>query len=149
MKQDFYSYKFDNQRLEFEFESISQEKTIRKIIAYTPLSKNSDMYNLALGDFLDNGEVSDLTVSNNADMEKVIATVVQTIFIFFEQQPNSLIYLKGSTVERTRLYRIVISKELFEAQKLFDLYGELDNQFEVFVPNRSYQAFVIGLKLIK
>ncbi len=115
MKQDFYSYKSDNQKLEFEFESISQEKRIRKIIVYTPLSENGNMYNLALGDFLDNGEVSDLTVSNNADMEKVIATIVQTIFVFFEQHPNSLIYFKGSTVERIRLYRIIISKELFEA----------------------------------
>jgi hypothetical protein len=34
MKQDFYSYKSDSQELIFEFESISQEKTIQKIIAY-------------------------------------------------------------------------------------------------------------------
>ncbi len=101
---------------------------------------------MALGDILENGEVSDLTVSNNADMEKVIATIVQTMFCFFEKHPECFIYFKGSTPERTRLYRIIISRELQEASKIFQIYGIIDSEITNFELNCSYDSFVIALK---
>ena len=146
MKQKFYHYKADTESLFFEFTSVSEEKTISKIITYSPLPDDPEIYNLALGDILLNGEVSDLTVSNNSDMEKVIATVVRTIFNFFEKHPENAIYFKGSSPERTRLYRIIISKELNEAQKLFNFYGIINGNLEYFSQNRPYQAFIITLK---
>ena len=146
MKQDFYNYEVGNDGLYFSFTSVSEHKIIPKIIVYTPFPNDPNFFNLALGDILENGEISDLTVSNNSDMEKVIATVIRTMFNLFENHPDKLIYFKGSTPERTRLYRIIITKELNEANKLFDLYGIIDDRLEDFEINRPYQAFVIGLK---
>ena len=131
----------------FEFESISPHQRIKKIIAYTLLQQDSDIYNLALGDILETGEVSDLSVSNNSDMVKVIATVVKSLFLFFEKYPNSFVFFKGSTPERTRLYRIIISRELNQAQKKFVIYGEINSEIEYFRPNQDYTSFIISLKL--
>ncbi len=47
----------------------------------------------------------DVTVkSNNGDILKVLATVVQIARIFINQFPNAEIFFIGSTEERTRLY---------------------------------------------
>ncbi len=100
MKQEFYKYEIDKDCLLFRFESRSIEKTIQKIITYTPFPDNPEVYNLALGDILKNGEVSDLSVSNNDDMQKVMATVVRTMLRFFEKYPDNFVYFKGSTPER-------------------------------------------------
>ena len=56
-------------------------------------------------------------------MEKVIATVVQTLFVFFEKYPDNDVYFEGSTLSRTRLYRIILSKELTDAKKVFVIQG--------------------------
>jgi hypothetical protein len=146
MKSEFYSYISDESCLLFEFNSISDLKIIRKIIAYSPFPDNPNLFNLALGDLLANGEVSDMSVSNNSDMEKVIATVIQTMFHFFKKHPDCLIYIIGSTAERTRLYRIIIAREITEANKYFQIYGVIESEIESFHPNRSYDSFVIGLR---
>lgn len=146
MKQDYYKYEIVNDCLLFRFESKSVEKTIEKIITYTPFPDNPEVYNLALGDILKNGEVSDLSVSSNDDMQKVMATVVRTMLRFFEKHPDNFVYFKGSTPERTRLYRIIISRDLLVGKELFDIYGVIGENLEEFIANKPYDAFVIALK---
>ena len=146
MKSEFYKFKRDENALFFEFQSVSKEKTINKVIAYTSFEHQPDIFNLALGDILESGEVSDMTISNNSDLEKIIATVVQTIFLFFEKYPKNFVYFKGSTDIRTRLYRIVIARELEEANQFFKIYGISNTLIERFELNRSYDSFVIALK---
>lgn len=146
MKSEFYSYVVDDACLLFEFDSISNLKVIRKIIVYSPFPDNPNLFNLALGDLMDSGQVSDMSVSNNSDMDKVIATVIQTMFRFFERHSDCLLYIIGSTAERTRLYRIIITKELVEASKYFRIYGIIESEIESFLPNRSYDSFVLGLR---
>ena len=43
-------------------------------------------------------------------MEKVLATVVQTLGVFFMEFEGAKVFFKGSTPSRTRLYRIIIAK---------------------------------------
>ncbi|MDZ7933632.1 MAG: hypothetical protein U5M51_01380 [Emticicia sp.] len=146
MKSEFYNFSTNENALSFEFQSVSERKIVNKIVVYSPFPDNPQLFNLALGDILENGEVSDLTVSNNADMEKVIATIVQTMFCFFEKYPECFVYFKGSTPERTRLYRIIISRELEEANRTFQIYGIIDSEITVFERNCSYDSFVLALK---
>ncbi len=146
MKSAFYNFQSDDDLLVFKFQSVSKSKTINKVVVYSPIPNNTELYNLALGDILENDEVSDLTVSNNSDLEKIIATIVQTMFRFFEKYPQSYIYFKGSTPERTRLYRIIISKEYNEATKIFKIYGIFDEKLQPFELNCPYESFVIALK---
>lgn len=127
----------------FRFESISEYKRIRKVITYSPFSRFRDGYNLALFDVLSDGSFSDLSVSNNQDMEKIFGTVVKSMLSFFVKNPTALLYVTGSTPSRTRLYTIIIRKELSEARKFFEIYGLKGNAQEQFVPNHRYDAFLI------
>lgn len=147
MKSEFYNFRNNENCLLFEFQSVSDLRVIEKVIVYSPFEEDSSIYNLALGDILRNGEVSDLTVSNNSDLEKVISTVVQTLFRFFEKYSESSVYFKGSTPQRTRLYRIIISKEIEEAKKIFNIFGIIDTKIEKFELNRPYDSFVLTLKM--
>lgn len=146
MKQKFYKYQSNDDFLWFEFESVSEQKTVKKVVVYTPFEDNIELFNLALADSFSDGSYSDKSVTNNDDMEKVMATVIQTLLHFFEKYPSKMVYVEGSTPERTRLYRIIISRELFQIEKIFTIYGIIDNNSEPFLPNRNYDAFVIALK---
>ena len=66
-----------------------------------------DFYNLAFGDEdLAAGEINDSIVSNNNDSNKVLATVVTTVYAFTDKYPEAWVYATGSTRSRTRLYRM-------------------------------------------
>lgn len=128
----------------YAFTSISQQKAVQKLIIFNPI--DAAMYNLALVDLLDSGEVSDTAVSDNQDMEQVLATVIQIILHFLRDKPTTSIVFKGSTLSRTRLYRAVIGKHLTEITKLCTVQGIIaDNQVEVFQANQNYTAFVVSL----
>lgn len=146
MKQQYYKYLRDEECLWFEFESVSKQKTVRKVVIYTPFQDNPDIFNLALADAFPDGSFSDKSVTNNEDMEKVMATVIRTLLRFFEKHSSKMVYVEGSTIERTRLYRIIISRELSEIEKIFTIYGLLEFDTEVFRKNQNYNAFVITLK---
>jgi hypothetical protein len=63
------------------------------------------LYNLAFGDKdHSTGEIDDKVISNNGDSEKVLATVVATVYAFTDKYPETWIYATGSTKARTRLY---------------------------------------------
>ena len=143
MKTDYYEAVPSEDCLIFRFESISEFRSIPKIIAYTKLSRGSKHYNLSLCDILEGGKICDLSISNNSDMHKVIATVVKSMITFFGVYPDFSIYIRGSTPGRTRLYNIIISKELSEAKRIFEIYGFRGKTKEVFIPNRVYDAFLI------
>jgi len=145
MKSEFYKTTSSEDCLTFRFESISEKKTIKKIITFVRISDSIDLYNLAFGDLKADDTTDDLSVSNNADLEKVIATVLQSIVLFFKAYPKALLYIKGSTPARTRLYRIVIDQALGEYQKGFEIFGMLDTEIEFFGRNRPYTAFVVKL----
>lgn len=146
MNRPFYKFHSDAEALYFYFDSVSNRRTIKKIVGYTPMTTLLNGYNLGFGDLYDDGTVDDISVSNNDDMEKVIATVVRTMFHFFDTYPHKFVFVEGSTPERTQLYRIIINKELKEVQDLFEIYGFIGDNIEVFASNRPYDSFLITLK---
>lgn len=79
-------------------------------------------------------------------MEKVLATVFRTMEIFFKNYPDFGIAFSGSTLERTRLYRIAITRELESALKLFNIMGVRDGLLYSFEPNIEFDAFLFTLK---
>ena len=146
MNYPYYDYEFSPDGLRFEFDSISDRKTIRKIIQYTPLPMNPSIYNLGFGDLKENGTIDDLVVSNNNDMEMVLATIVQTMLTFFELMPEKTVIILGSTQSRTRLYQIVIAKFMAEAEPVLKIRGIWNGEIEAFVAHKQYDAFLINLK---
>lgn len=79
-------------------------------------------------------------------MEKVLATVVQTLIEFFSDRPKCFVFFTGSNSVRTRLNRIAIGNYKSEYDHLYRIFGRIDNKFELFAPNRNYDAFLISLK---
>jgi len=105
-----------------------------------------NFYNLAFGDKNPTGIIDDLVVTNNGDVQKVLATVVAAIFEFFIHYPDAWVYAIGSTPSRTRLYSISINKYFSSIEMDFDLFGQKELSWEVFVPGVNYSSFLICKK---
>lgn len=146
MKLDKYELKSGEQLEVFEFDSLGTNGKITKIVQYTP-TNYKDLYNLGFGDKnIETGAIDDLAISNNGDSEKVLATVVATLFAFIDRHKEAMVYATGSTKARTRMYRMGITKYLDEIKEDFEVYGELENGWEEFRKDVEYEAFLVKLK---
>ena len=105
------------------------------------------MYNLAFGDKdTSTGNIDDSIISNNGDSESVLATIVETVYAFTNENPEALIYATGSTKARTRLYRMGISKYLSEARNDLEIYGQIDGKWQTFKKGVDYEGFLVKRK---
>ncbi len=118
MQSEFYPFQSDDDQLYFEFVRISFERTIRKAVLFTEFPHSNGLFNLALLDVLPNGELSDIaSPENNLDLEKAMSTVSECLRIFLERYPYAEIKIQGNTPAKSRLYRMVLGKELSNIQK--------------------------------
>jgi len=132
----------------FEFISEGPKGRITKIVQYSPTNYKG-LYNLGFGDKnADTGFIDDFVISNNGDSEKVLATVVATLYAFTDKHTDALIYATGSTKYRTRLYRMGITKYIDEALSDFYIWGETQDDWEVFRKDIEYTGFFCATKKI-
>ncbi len=146
MKIPCYDFESSPDGLRFEFDSISDRKKIRKVVEFTPLPQNPEIFNLGFGDMKTDGTIDDLIVSNNQDMEKVLATIILIIFEFFKTQTGKIILILGSTASRSRLYQIVIAKNITEMNDILLVKGIRNGEVEDFVSEVNYEGFFIKMK---
>lgn len=140
-----YHYKTNSGFLDYEFVSEGPKGNIIKVIRFTQIGNTT--FNLAFGDLDEmTGEISDITVTNNDDSRKVLATVAATVYDFTNQYPGSLVVAKGSTLSRTRLYRMGITNHWKHISIDFEVYGLKDGTWESFAERRDYEAFLIRRK---
>jgi len=146
MKLPKYPLASSDKMMTFEFISEGPKGLIHKLVRYQPTNLK-DVYNLAFGD-KDNttGNIDDTVISNNADGEKVLATVVATIYAFTDKYPDVWIYATGSTKSRTRLYRMGISKFITDVDEDFEVLGELSDNWDIFRKNVEYEGFLVRRK---
>ena len=143
MRLDRYELKSGEKLEVFEFISIGNKERIIKLVQYTP-TNYKDLYNLGFGDKnAETGEIDDNVISNNGDSEKVLATVVSTLFAFTDKHKDAMIYATGSSKSRTRLYRMGIAKYLDEAKNDFEIFGETKEGWVDFNKNIDYEAFLL------
>lgn len=90
--------------------------------------------------------IDDLVVTDNNDTEKVLATVVAAVYVFLEKHPTAYVYAQGSTIARTRLYRMGINRFYDEMRKDFYLYGRKGDIFMEFERNVEYEGFLAQRK---
>ena len=146
MKLDKYELKSGEQLEVFEFVSVGTKGKITKLVQYTP-TNYKDLYNLGFGDKnADTGEIDDDVISNNGDSEKVLATVVATLYAFTDKHPETMVYATGSTLSRTRLYRMGITKYIVEAESDFEIFGELEEEWDEFKKDIEYRGFLVKRK---
>jgi len=142
-----YQYKTENHFEYFEFYSEGAKGIVKKVIEYQKTS-NENIYNLAFGDYDEAAKgIDDLSVTNNGDSLKVLATVASTIYAFLEKHPNAMIIATGSTSVRTRLYRMGITNNLSEILEDFVIFGFTKNETWVeFEIDEDYEAFLVTKK---
>lgn len=142
MKEKFYPFKASEDYLFYYFESRSEERTIPKAVQFEKIG--TDIYNLAFGDLGSDDDINDVVVSNNGDMHKVMATVVQIIIAFFGAYPGKQIYFTGSTRSRIRLYRAILVREVERWSELFEVKGVLRGKPVALQNCVNYEAFLIS-----
>lgn len=143
-----YQLKSEVEFTRFEFISEGPRGAIRKLIEFQPTT-DSEVFNLAFGDKQEvSGGIDDLSVSDNNDTEKVLATVVAAVYAFFEKHPTAYVYAQGSTIARTRLYRMGINRYYEEMCKDFYLYGRKGDEFFEFERDVDYEGFLAQRKFV-
>ena len=144
-----YELKSDASLSVFEFVSVGNKGEIPKIVQYSETNLKG-FYNLGFGDKdVVTGEIDDKIISDNGDSQKILATVIATIYAFTNKYPESWIYATGSTKSRTRLYRIGLTTNFDEIVKDFDLYGLKESEWQEFAKGVEYQAFLAKRKELK
>ena len=150
MRLEKYQFVFDRTRTTFDFISEGPKGRILKSVRYTKLKVQGfkNLYNLALGDKeADSSDINDRVVSDNKDLEKILATVANTAIIFNKHHPEAQILIVSDTPSRLRLYRMAISKHYEELSYFFDIQGLTQEGFLPFKKNTDYIAFLITLKI--
>jgi hypothetical protein len=149
MNLNVYKFSASDTFLDFEFESNGPKGKIRKIVRYSPQNAGGVTYfNLGFGDLNPKtGKIDDLAISNNQDREKILATIAATVLEFTQHFPDVIVYAKGSTPARTRLYQIGISANWSDIKLLLHVFGfEQNKGWEPFRKNVNYQAFLVKRK---
>jgi hypothetical protein len=137
--------------LMYTFVSKGPKGNIPKVIEFQKTSI-PNLYNLVFGNLIDDDTIDDLTVNDNKDRNKILATVFSVVFEFTKDNVNKTIFFSGSTPERTRLYRMAITINLEALTIDFEIFGVLkslgtfiDEPFEKGV---NYFGFLIRRKCL-
>lgn len=144
MKHPKYNYRSESSLQNYEFISEGPKGLIKKLVIYSETT-TENVYNLGFGDYDETTSgINDLSVTNNGDSLKVLATVASTIYAFIERYPNAWILATGSTTVRTRLYRMGITNNLTEIEEDFIVLGYTKNEeWEKFIVGEDYEAFLL------
>jgi len=139
----------------FEFKSIGPNGEITKVIIFNA-TQSKEIYNLAFGDLVYNEvhkryTLDDSIITNNGDRNKILATVASSVYIFTEKYPKKMVFFKGSTLARTRLYRRALSINLEELSETFIIFGSIKNELGnvnsvPFKSNGDFFGFIIKRK---
>lgn len=83
------------------------KREVNKMVEFTPTAQKM-LYNLAFGDTDINGLLNDESISDNGDIIKVLATVIDIGRDFSSTFPGITIMFEGSTLRRTRMYNLMM-----------------------------------------
>ena len=131
----------------YKFVSMGR-KRIEKVVEFIPTGIPKIM-NLSFGDVLIDGSIDHTSISNNGDVTKVMATVIEIIDYFTSKRPEVAIIFTGSTTERIRLYKRILRLYYPVFRKTFLIWGivRMGDDFEdvPFHPDAAieYSAFLI------
>ena len=142
-----YNYLISYDFTDYKFFSEGPKGKITKVVRFTKIEENPDLYNLAFGDEQhDSWEINDSVITNNNDRDLVLSTVANTVIDFTNYYSNCDIVAKGSIASRTRLYQIGISGLLEEISIYFYVYGLKGDIWHDFQKDVNYKAFLIKRK---
>jgi hypothetical protein len=142
-----YEYYASSDQQYFSFYSDGPNGQIIKVVVYSKMNDDPEVYNLAFGDEDPvSHQINDDVRSNNNDRDMVLATVAITVNEFSVQHGNHYIHVVGRTPARTRLYQMSIARLIIEIKQDFEVYGYINGNWEDFEPNVNYEAFLVKRK---
>jgi len=122
------------------------KKRIEKVVDFVPVGVGN-IVNLGFGDLLPDGSIDDTSNSNNGDLVKVLATVIDILRHFANQNPNAEVFFNSSTPERTRLYNRIVRTYYSSFSQEFAISGIIlvEEQLQAipFESNREYLGFLV------
>jgi len=129
----------------YEFYSEGPKGNIKKVVEYYRFPElGAEVFNLAFGDWdEDNHHINDFSTSNNADRDKVLATVAATVIEFMKEHPYAVLIATGSTLSRTRLYQMGIARVWDEINQFFEIQGYINDTWQPFKQGVNYNAFLL------
>jgi hypothetical protein len=133
----------NNKRL-FYFISEGNQGQILKVIGFQVV--RGKIWNLYFGDITENG-FSDIVISNNADIYKVMNTIAAALYQFLEEHPESIVRIVPVDDKRKRLYNAIFQKRIHEIEPIFHVFAKKGNKFEIYTPNKTYKIFQLQLKM--
>jgi len=145
MEQEKYFFETVSETVVYEFFSEGPRGRIRKRVIFRLMEETPErIFNISFGDSDGTGDIiDDEIVSNNADMQKILHTVVGTALEFISRHPDIWIYAKGSTPSRTRLYQIGIARFWKEIVPHFIVVGSSNGDWIPFKKGMNFEAFLI------
>ena len=90
---------------------------------------------------MDDGQIDDAVVSNNADLVKIMNTIASTLYSFTEQYPGSKVYIEPVDKKRSNLYHHIFRRRFGEIQPLFIIKGLTAGGWKDYLPGNHYLAF--------
>ncbi|MBS1600388.1 MAG: hypothetical protein JST75_19320 [Bacteroidetes bacterium] len=137
---------------EYKFTSAGPKGNIEKIVQFTQ-TDNPDIFNIALGSRLEHGAIDYSITHNNQDRNQILETVKNSVYEFTSEYPDKSVFYKGNTIEKTRLYRLVLTKHFHELSHDFEIFGVLKEGIgffaEQFVSGKEYFGFLLKRKFCK
>ncbi len=162
-------------KIQYLFASVGK-KTIIKAIEYSPITTMGarTIYNLGFGDYDEaNSTIIDDINSNNGDIYVVFNTVLSTVPVFFETNPDAVILVSGSDSHenfindclpdckkkcidkcknhqrRIKTYRYYVDKSFDELCIDFIFFGRnktKENTFVQYIPKQDYDDILVYKK---
>jgi len=105
-------------------------------------------FNLAFGDVEEDGTIDDYSISDNGDRNKILATIAFIVDAYLNRYPGRLIYFKGSTQERTRLYRMAVGLNLDELLLKYEIFAEQKDGFIPFQKDVAVLGILVKKKIV-
>ena len=145
MNLDRYKYSTTDTFLNFEFESAGPKGRIKKVVRYSPYNvKGVTYFNVGFGDLNEEtGKIDDLTITDNKDRDRILATIAATVLEFTYHFPDVMVYAQGSTPARTRLYQMGIAANWAEIDRVLQVFGFANDEWHLFEKNINYDAFLV------
>ncbi len=142
MEEKPYQYTLVRKEFRYEFTSVSINKKVNKVVLISQ-TDNPIIFNVALLDTLKNGDLSDISVTNNDDFKNVLATIIQIIDSFLNEYPENYVIFRGSDEQRQRVYGYIIERELPKIIKKFKVFGVIEGKPIPFEKNQNYDFYLL------
>jgi hypothetical protein len=143
MIRESYPLNIETSETVFKFDSIGTKGIIKKIICFE--NAGDDYWNLGFGDETEN-DWSDVNISNNGDIFKVMETVAQATLIFSNRFPERIIVINPVDFKRKRLYNSIFRRRNVEISALFTIYASLNDDFFEYRAKIEFDFFLLVKK---